>query len=287
MLQRLLAKTRRVTVEASLIRKVMLRNGYKWLPRSKKPKFSTEVKAARKAWAEEVVAMSDAALRERFSFAMDGVVLTLPPKGLMPRENFCRATETHCWRKPSEALSEDIAGGNKYNRQVPLSRALPLWGGCSPGGFAAVLWHENKKITAEEWAEAVEAGKLKQAILSLNPSRRRGPWYIIADNEGFLRAPAAQAAHEKLPVRLWRIPAGSPDLNPVEKFWAWLRRHLVAMDLKDLREGRAAASKPAFKARVQRLLKTQSAQRVAASCSAGLRKVCRKVILKDGSASGT
>ena len=32
------------------------------------------------------------------------------------------------WRKASEAARPDLAGGDAMNKQVPISRAVPLWG---------------------------------------------------------------------------------------------------------------------------------------------------------------
>ena len=37
--------------------------------------------------------------------------------------------------------------------------------------------------------------------------------------------------------------AYSPDLNPIEKFWAWLRNRLRQRDLEDLQAGRPALGK--------------------------------------------
>ena len=83
-------------------------------------------------------------------------------------------------------------------------------------------------------------------------------------------------------MHLWGIPPGSPDLNPVEKFWSWLRRRLVALDLRDLRKRKVALGRVACKQRVQSICKSQKAQRVAASCALGFKKVCHEVIRLDG-----
>ena len=113
------------------------------------------------------------------------------------------------WRKPSESYLPKLAGDNDYPKQVPLSRAVPLWGGCSHNGFSVVLFHERKKLTAAEWASAVNAGKLVAAIKQLKPALRRGPWRVLCDNEGFLQAADATRAHKAASVWLWRIPARS------------------------------------------------------------------------------
>ena len=178
-----------------------------------------------------------------------------------------------------------MAGDDDFPKQVPLKRAVPLWGGCSTNGFAVVLFHDRKKLTTAEWVTAVDAGKLTAAIKQLKPALKRGPWRVICDNEGFLQAADATRAHKKASVRLWRIPARSPDLNPVERFWAWLRRTLRAKDLADAMAKRPVLEKAAYIARVRRVLQTQRAQKCAANCAKSLRKVCRVVIEKRGAAS--
>jgi transposase len=57
----------------------------------------------------------------------------------------------------------------------------------------------------------------------------------LCNNESFLRkAKATKEAGAEQGESLWHIPPRSPDLNPVEKFWAWLRRELRRLDLQDL-----------------------------------------------------
>ncbi len=57
------------------------------------------------------------------------------------------------------------------------------------------------------------------------------------------------------------------------------------MDLRDLKAKNAAVDKAGFKKRVERLLRTQRAQRVAANCAKGLRKVCKEVADSGGGPS--
>jgi hypothetical protein len=86
-------------------------------------------------------------------------------------------------------------------------------------------------------------------------------------------------------VTLWKIPAKSPDLNPVERFWAWLRKKLRSMDLADAMAKRRVLGRTAYTARVRRVATSKTAQRVAAACARGLRKVCQEVVAKKGAAT--
>ena len=142
-----------------------------------------------------------------------------------------------------------------------------------------MLVHSTKKLTSEEWAAAVDGGKLKDAIKSLRPIEANGPWKVLCDNEGFLNTALSGAAHKRAGVKLWRIPAKSPDLNPIEKFWSWLRRKLRAIDLTDITKKRPVLSKMAYKARVRAVCRSKAAQRVAKACAAGLKKVKPKKIM--------
>ena len=58
-LQRELAQKKKVKVELSTIRRALAKAGYKWLRRTKKPKYTAEVMGLRKAFATAGVRMSD------------------------------------------------------------------------------------------------------------------------------------------------------------------------------------------------------------------------------------
>ena len=81
------------------------------------------------------------------------------------------------------------------------------------------------------------------------------------------------------------VPPRSPDLDPVEKFWAWLRKKLRALDLKDAVSKRPVLGKTAYRERVRRVLKSKKARTVAKNCTLGLRKVCKQVAQSGGIAT--
>jgi hypothetical protein len=201
------------------------------------------------------------------------------------RENYCHACDTHVWRTPNEKYSPELAGADKYSKQAPPSRVVPLWGGVSADGFATVLWHKQRKVSQEDWAAAVRAGRLVAALRAVNPGRHVGPWHVLCDNESFLRAPLSRKAHRAAGVVLWKIPAGSPDLNPVEKYWSWVRWSLRQKDMADLVAKRPPITKFAFKRRVQNLFRSRRSQQVAAACAGSLRKTALEVIRVKGAAA--
>ena len=86
-------------------------------------------------------------------------------------------------------------------------------------------------------------------------------------------------------VYLWHIPPRSPDLNPVERFWAYLRKRLEAMDLRDLIEKRPPVDKAGLKARVRMVVAQQKSKGVAKNLVASLLKTCKHVQKNKGAAA--
>jgi transposase len=62
-------------------------------------------------------------------------------------------------------------------------------------------------------------------IEELLPNLRKGQ-IVILDNASFHKSPLLAIASEKYGVKIIYLPAYSPDLNPIEKFWANLKRNI-------------------------------------------------------------
>ena len=229
--------------------------------------------------------MSTKDIATKIAFAMDGVVLTLPPADPVDRENYCHYGETHMYRKRGDATKPSLAGGDAWSEQVPLQRIVPMWAGVGWRGFGLVVFHKKRKLNGAEWATAVRSGKLVKACRQANGGEGVGPWRILCDNESFLDTGVCGEEYKKANVKLNHIPPHSPDLNPAEKFWSWLRQRLRAMDLADLKAKRKPAQRSAFKARVRSLCRSSRGQRVARNCMNGLRRACREVVQKRGAAT--
>ena len=126
---------------------------------------------------------------------------------------------------------------------------------------------------------------MTEALRFLNPRNKSGPWTILCDGESFLRAKAARVAYLAKKISLWDVPAKSPDLNPVEMFWGWLRRKLRLLDLADLRKKRRPLGKTAYTARVKGVIKSSKAQAVAKNIAKRFRKACQQVARRGGAAA--
>ena len=285
MLQQELAQKKQVKVHATTIRKMLNDEGFRWAPRGKKPKYNAQVKAERWAFAKWILQIPPSDLGKEINLSFDGVILTKPPEESTSRENYCRTGENSIWRKPEERCFPELDGWDKYSKQARPSRVLPLWAGIGKSGVADIFWHEHRKTNAEEWAESIDTGILLEGLKKVNQGKRSGPWKVLCDNESFLRADISAAAHRRWRVGLIKLPARSPDLNPVEMFWAWLRKRLRALDLDDFVKKRPVPGKEAYKARVRRVLRSRQAQDVASKCFASLHKTAAEVDANEGGAS--
>jgi len=192
-----------------------------------------------------------------------------------------RAWRVRLWT----AAVPELAGAQPYVDQIPLSRAIPLWGGISEGGFAVVTFHKKKKLTVTEWLDVVQSGKLNAAVHSLRPAGTQ-PWHVLCDNEKFLKAKASMKAYARGKLQMWFVPPRSPDLNPVEMFWAWLRRELRRRDMADLHNKRPGLGKTAYRQRVRLVCRSAKAQKVAKNIAKTLKKTCKIVVKKRGAHSG-
>ena len=283
-LQADVARDKGIEVDAATLRKLLKKRGYKWLPRSQKRKYSKDERKARLKFARAVLRLTMAALKEKLGLSLDGVVLTRPPENETDRYNYCWGGELNMWRKPGEANLPKLAGDADYLYQAPIDRCFPLWGGISEGGAAAVLWHSSRKTNQQEWSNAVRGGKLTDATRKLNP-RAKAPHTVLCDGESFLRAKESMKAYRSKRIVLWSVPPKSPDLNPVELFWGWLRTKLRRMDLADMRKKRKALGKTGYTARIKGVISSNKAQTVAKNFAKRLRKTCQQVVLRKGAAS--
>ena len=285
-LQRLAKKELGLTLDASHIRKALREKGYFWLARKQLRKYNKKDRALRYDFAKRIADLTPAEACKRLRFAMDGVVLTRPPTDEVDRANYCSTGDTHVYMKRIETKLKSLTTGkDKYQHQVPPDRIVPLWGGISVHGFAPVTWHKQRKLNGVDWTKVLVAGALKRAIESLKPDVP-GLRHILCDNESFLRCKAAKPVYKAQKMKLMKLPPRSPDLNPVERFWGWLRKALLSMDLKDLHEKRPVPGKVAYRERIRRLLKTKRAQTVAANYARSWHGVCKLVVKNKGGASG-
>ena len=72
----------------------------------------------------------------------------------------------------------------------------------------------------------------------MQPGKHEGPRRLLCDNESFMGGKDCKKEYKKKKIQLLNIPARSPEFNPIESFWGWLRQAMRRRDLEDLRSFR-------------------------------------------------
>ena len=119
----------------------------------------------------------------------------------------------------------------------------------------------------------------------MHPVDRSGPWYVMSDNESFTMAAAGRRGYRKFGILIWKRPRLSPDINPIERFWVYLRSRLRLMDLNDAARKKPVLGKFAYTARVGTTVRSPVAQEVAKHIGRGYMITCNEVVKLKGVAS--
>lgn len=111
-----------------------------------------------------------------------------------------------------------------------LSARINWYGAYDFTQGAALIWHEGKcngKHTAQF---------LRRLVDRLESSKRQ--LVIIWDGASWHRSKVARTRAQALGIELVQLPAYSPDLNPIEGLWKWMRedvtQHFCHASLHDL-----------------------------------------------------
>lgn len=185
-------------------------------------------------------------------------------------------------------------GVTKISRVMTTTTLRLRWSELSHSGavflqevLGWLLFTKNERWMTKSGRGYVRAGKLRKGIQKIKPVKRNGPWTVLCDGEGFMKGALSKEAHKKAKVTLWRVPPRSPDLNPVEKYWPWLKKKLRKMDLEDCVKGKPVLTKRAYIARVRRVVESKQSHKVARNYALGLRNVCKQVLSKDVNGGAT
>ena len=92
--------------------------------------------------------------------------------------------------------------------------------------LAAYRYHDKELIAPFEYRGSTDShlfyGWLEQCLC---PNLKPGD-YVIMDNASFHKGDDIVEIAEKYQINIIYLPAYSPDLNPIEKFWAHYKRNL-------------------------------------------------------------
>ena len=284
-LQALTAREHDVELSVKSIQRCLRKHGYRWLPKSQKRKYSTEDRGLRRDFAGVLDGLSLDEYHEEVSYSLDGINLSMCPTEAMERYNFCHGDEDLIWRKKSEYAIPELAGHEDMPKQVPPDRTISFWGGIGAAGASVVCFHDRKKIEPDEWIDALDDDRLDAALEAAAYPNSSGTYTVICDNERFLKSPDAKRCYKASGVNLWHIPPRSPDLNPVERFWNWVRKEMRKQDLQDLLAKRPVIGETFYKQRLLALLRSPRARVVAINTFNSLPKTCALVVKRKGANS--
>ena len=102
-----------------------------------------------------------------------------------------------------------------------LHKRLDLYGAYDFSQGCTFLWHGGK-CNSEHTVQFLE-----QLVQWLSETKRQV--MLIWDGASYHRSKQVQAAAQRLGIHILPLPAYSPDLNPVERLWQWLRDEVTRL----------------------------------------------------------
>ena len=114
------------------------------------------------------------------------------------------------WRRPNEAVEP--------RRIARWSATVHLWGAIGIGVSRLVILPPGEMIDSASYIDT-----LRQFLL---PVMDRSRHILVQDNAPAHKAQTTRDWLQKRGVRTAAWPPYSPDLNPVETIWSWLKRHV-------------------------------------------------------------
>jgi len=172
-------------------------------------------------------------------FYLDGVGFAFKPNPA----GEARAVSSMTWRKPNEGVAittkgrKEGSGGKMANFFVAISH----------GSGVVMCHHHDWKITGENFARFVIDEQFPAAF---ERSGSTPPHRFLQDGCPKQNSKAAEKAWTRKGYTLFKIPARSPDLNPIENFF-----HLVRTKMKsDALENNI--TKETYKQFVERIRRT-------------------------------
>jgi transposase len=114
-------------------------------------------------------------------------------------------------------------GWIKRNQRVELKtnsgrNRLNVLGAYSP---------DDHTLVSIEGTASCDAALVKQLLRNLREKHPEGDLLVVLDNARYQRAYEVQALAAELGISLFFLPPYSPNLNLIERFWKFLRKHVT------------------------------------------------------------
>ena len=136
------------------------------------------------------------------------------------------------WRMPRQEMLQQHVQPTQQQ-----GASLHVWAGITLTGKTELVVL-NRNVTGERYAELLESHLLPFATRIYGDTAN---WILQDDNAAPHRAAVVTRLKEHLGIRTLRWPARSPDMNPIEHVWDYLKRQVQQRDpppqtLRELRD---------------------------------------------------
>ena len=136
------------------------------------------------------------------------------------------------WRMPRQEMLQQ-----HVQRTQQQGASLHVWAGITLTGKTELVVL-NRNVTGERYAELLESHLLPFMTQIYGDTAN---WILQDDNAAPHRAAVVARLKEHLGIRTLRWPARSPDMNPIEHVWDYLKRQVQQRDpppqtLRELRD---------------------------------------------------
>jgi len=232
------------------VRRCLRKHGYRYRQSRKKGLLTAKDLAMRLRYARQQIS------KKPKNFWTQGICFYLDGVGFAHKTNPCgeaRATSSMTWRKPSEGLRVTTKG----KKEGSGGRMANFFVGISFSKGVVLCEHHKWKIDGKNFSNFIkEHFPATFEKVGAVPGERR----FLQDGCPRQNAIVAQKTWTRLGYEVVRIPARSPDLNPIENFFHLVRKKLQAdADKNNIKR----ESYDDFVARIRRTMLSFSGQVIA------------------------
>ena len=201
------------SVSNRTVRRCLNKNGYKYRQSRKKGLLTSQDRENRVKFCRRVKNLKSTDFWKKYiSMYIDGVGFEFKTKPL----DQARAPSSREWRLKSEGLKVTMKGKKEGTRNATFMVGMSYRKGvivCSQY-FGSITGKKMAKVIDEDLAPAVER--------SIEPRARR----ILQDGCPRQNSKTAIDAFDRNKVKVFKIPARSPDLNPIENLFNTIKKRL-------------------------------------------------------------
>lgn len=207
------------TVSVWTIRRVLQKHGYKFLQSRKKGLMSFKDTVIRLQFARKLVrnGLRDEFWKKHISFYFDGVSFVHKTHPF----DQARTTKTMAWRKRTEGL--ELFCTTKGKKAGVEGRVAKFFVSIAYGKGVISCDQYLERLNGPMFAKFVKARFPEIFKISANPRTTR----FLQDGDPSQNCAVARKAFGEIGALRFKIPARSPDLNPIENLF-----HLVSVKLE-------------------------------------------------------